>query len=135
LDDDCIPKYVADLTDVMHIFQSKNETNQWIEWNFKTAQIEPTHYSITTTGDESGEGHLQNWVLEGRNAQEKWRVLDERRSDSQLNGKSRIVTFDIKTRLRIRKIRLRQIGQNHDGTHELAFVALEFFGDLLRHSS
>jgi hypothetical protein len=64
-------KYVADLTDVEHIFASQDEENQWVEWDFKTAEIEPTHYSIQTHGGESGEGHLQNWVLEGRNAQEE----------------------------------------------------------------
>jgi hypothetical protein len=61
--------------------------------------------------------------------------LDERRGDSQLNGSARIVTFDVRNRLRVRKIRLRQIGPNHSGNHVLVFVALEFFGDLLRHSS
>jgi hypothetical protein len=118
----------------MHHFQSKDETNQWIEWNFKTAEIEPTHYSILTHGDESGGRHLQNWVLEGQNAQVEWRVLDERRGDSQLNGKGQTATFDIRTRLRLRKIRLRQIGLNHHREFVLAFTALELFGDLLRHS-
>jgi hypothetical protein len=134
-DDRYNAKYVADLTDVGHIFNSKNEGNQWIEWNFKNAEIEPTHYSIRTHSRDSGKAHLQNWVLEGRIGDEKWRVLDERHSDSQLNGSSRIAMFDISTRSRVRLIRLRQIGPNHSGDHELAFTALEFFGDLFRHSS
>jgi hypothetical protein len=114
-DDNWTAKYVADLTDVKHIFASKNEDNQWIEWDFKTAEIEPRHYSIRTTDDESGRGHLQHWVLEGRIGDEKWRVLDERHSDSQLNGRNRIAMFDISTRLRVRMIRLGQIGPNHYG--------------------
>jgi hypothetical protein len=135
LNDNWMAKHVTDLTDWNHIFQSKTEGNQWIEWDFKTAEIEPTHYSIRTHGDESGGNHFQHWVLEGRIGDKKWGVLDERRSDSQLNGKCRIATFDITTRLRIRKIRLRQNGPNHRGSHTLVFTALEFFGDLLRHSS
>jgi hypothetical protein len=103
------PKYVADLTDVDHVFVSKGQANQWIEWDFKTAQIEPTHYSVRTYDRESGGSHLQHWVLEGRIGDEKWRVLDERHSDSELNGSSRIAIFDISTRSRVRMIRLRQI--------------------------
>jgi hypothetical protein len=134
-DDNWKAKYVADLTDVLHVFQSKDEVNQWIEWDLKSVEIEATHYSIRTHGGKSGWNHLQHWILEGWNCQEMWRTLDERRSDSQLNGSGRIVTFDIKIRMRIGKIRLRQIGRNHRGDHVLAFTALELFGDLLRHSS
>jgi hypothetical protein len=128
-------KYVADLTDVEHMYASKNEPNQWIEWNFETAEIERTHYSILTHTGAPGSGHMQHWVLEGRNAQEELGTLDERRDDSQLNGRGRIATFDITNRLRIRMIRLRQIGPNHDGGHILKFVVLEFLGDLFRHSA
>jgi hypothetical protein len=99
-------KYVADLTDIDHEFASENETNQWIEWNFKAAEIEPAHYSIRTDIG-SGGGHLQHWVLEGRIGDEKWRVLGERYSDSQLKGSSRIPIVDISTRSHVRMIRLR----------------------------
>jgi hypothetical protein len=43
-------QYIADLTDVEHDFESKNEANQWIEWDFKTAHIESTHHSIRKYG-------------------------------------------------------------------------------------
>jgi hypothetical protein len=126
-DGDCFPRNAADFASG-DIFNSRNEANQWIEWDFKTAQIEATHYSIRTHGSDSGGCHLRNWVLEGRNGEEAWTVLDERSDDSELNGNTRIVTFDIKTRLRVRVIRLRQTGVNHRANHVLAFSALEFFG-------
>jgi hypothetical protein len=133
--DDCyLPRNAANLPPGS-IFQSKTEPNQWIEWDFKSAQIEATHYSIFTHGDASGGRHLRHWVLEGRNADEEWMVLDERRDDSQLNGNCRRVTFEIKTRLRVRVIRLRQTGVNHEGDHRLAFGAVEFFGRFFRPSS
>jgi hypothetical protein len=133
-DDNGLPRNAADLGPVF-IFQTMNEANQWIEWDFKTAQIEATHYSIFTHGGKSGSSHLRNWVLEGRNGHESWTVLDERRDDSQLNGKDRIVTFNVKTRLRVRVIRLRQTGVTHSGNRMLAFCALEFFGGLFRNGS
>jgi hypothetical protein len=126
-----LPRNAADLRSVTH-FQSANEPNQWIEWDFKDAQIEATHYSIFTHASESGMSHLQHWVLEGRNGDEEWTILDERRDDAQLNGKSHLVTFDIKTRMRVRVIRLRQTGVNHRGAHTLMFRALELFGRFFR---
>jgi hypothetical protein len=57
-EDDSLAKYAADLTDVKHIFVSKNEANQWTESDFTTAEIEPIHYSIRTHGDSSGTSHL-----------------------------------------------------------------------------
>jgi hypothetical protein len=38
-------------------------------------------------------------VIEGRNGKEKWIQLDERRNNSELNGKSRIATFESNSRL------------------------------------
>jgi hypothetical protein len=108
LNDRRIPKYAADLTDVEHSFHLKNAANQWIEWKFKTGEIEPTHYSIRTHRGDTGRGHLQNWVLEGRIGDEKWRILDERHSDSQLNGISRIAMFHISNRSHVRVVRFRQ---------------------------
>jgi hypothetical protein len=97
-DDRCLPRNAADLFSGS-IFRSKAIPNQWIEWDFKRTQIEATHYSIRTHDDESGGRHLRHWVLEGGNGNEEWMVLNERRDNSQLNGNSSRVTFEIKTRM------------------------------------
>jgi hypothetical protein len=110
--------------------------NQWIEWDFKTAKIEPSHYSINTNGDKAGGTHLQHWVIEGRNEEEEeWIRLDERRENSELNGSGRFATFEIANRVRVRILRLRQIGLNHRRDHILSFSAFEVFGEFFRHSS
>jgi hypothetical protein len=109
--------------------------NQWIEWNFKASEIEPTHYSIRTHNSKTRSSHLQNWVIEGRNEAEKWIKLDERRNDSQLNGPGRIATFEIVNRFRVRILRLRQIGLNHKGSPTLALAGFELFGDLFRNTN
>jgi hypothetical protein len=133
--DDChLPRNAADvLSDA--IFETKGGSEQWIEWDFKSSHIEATHYSIRTHGGASGSSHLRFWILEGRNADEEWIVLDKRNDDSQLNGKGRLVTFEIHTRMRVRKIRLRQTGVTHRGDEILAFGAVEFFGRFFRGSS
>jgi hypothetical protein len=130
---DRVPRNVADLRDD-HFFNSLNWSPQWIEWDFKTAQIEPTHYSIRTHGSEAGGLHLRHWVLEGRNFSESWQVLDCCSDDFELNGRYRTATFEIRTRLRVGKVRLRQTGLNHRGNDELAFCGFEFFGGLFRNT-
>jgi hypothetical protein len=56
--------------------KSKNESNQWIEWDFKSAEVELTGYSIRVRRSEGG---LQHWALEGRTDNERWKTLDEQR--------------------------------------------------------
>jgi hypothetical protein len=112
----------------MTVFGSMDAANQWIEWDFKSADIEPTHYSIRTHGGPSGGGHLREWVLEGRTGDEGWTVLDERRNDSQLNGVSLSATFEITSLLRVRSLRLRQTGFNHRGTMLSPFWLSRFSG-------
>jgi hypothetical protein len=43
-----------------------------IRWDFKTSEIEPTHYSIRTRAGEAGSPHLRHWVIEGRDEEKKW---------------------------------------------------------------
>jgi hypothetical protein len=134
VDETRCPKDAADLTWGSLYFESKAAVNQWIEWDFKASQIEPTHYTVRTHSEEAGGDHLRHRVIEGRNEEEKWIQLDERRDDSQMNGKSQIATFEIAKSFRIRILRLRQIGLNYAGNHVLAFNSFELFGELFRHS-
>jgi hypothetical protein len=132
-DDGCLPKNASNFTPGSPNVQSKCEMNQWIEWDFKTSQIKPTHYSIRTHRSGAGGGHLQHWVIEGRNdEEEEWIQLDERRDNSELNGKNRIATFEIANRVRIRILRLRQIGLNHRSNLTLAFHSFEVFGEMFK---
>jgi hypothetical protein len=87
LNENFVSKKSANLALHSPIFSSKNEANQWIEWNFKTSQIGPTHYSIRTHAEEAGGAHLRHRVIGGRNEEEEeeeeeWIRLDEGRDDS-----------------------------------------------------
>jgi hypothetical protein len=130
--EDCLPRNAVDLAWMSPIFASMAEERQWIEWDFKAVQIEVTHYAIRTHDGEAGGGHLRSWVVEGRNEEETWMRLDERREDSQLNGRARIAIFQIANPCRVRIVRLQQTGVNHRGDHMLAFNSFEIFGDLFR---
>jgi hypothetical protein len=129
-----VPRNVADFDLLSNLFNSKNQTNSWIEWDFKTGQIEATHYSIRTHDGEPGGGHLRHWVLEGRNGDEEWIVLDERPDDSQLNGQFQEATFEIAIPTSVQILRLRQTALNRRGDHALRFAAFEIFGNFVRYS-
>jgi hypothetical protein len=62
-DDDCVPKNAANFAWTGPNFQSKTDVNQWIEWDFKASQIEPTHYSIRTHTEEAGGADLRHFWL------------------------------------------------------------------------
>jgi hypothetical protein len=61
---DSDPKYAAWMAadlGTYSFFQSENEPEQWICFDFKTLRIELTHHTITTVYS----GYLKNWVIEG----------------------------------------------------------------------
>jgi hypothetical protein len=117
------PSPSADLT-TADFFKSKDESNQWIESDFKSAQLELTGYSIRVPRSEGG---LQHWALEGRTDREKWETLDEQRDHPQLDQDDQLLTFQIANQPRVRRIRLRQTGSNHNGSNRLVFFVVEFF--------
>lgn len=43
-----ISKYAVDFNDNENYFQSKNELNAWIKYDFLERKVRPTHYSIRT---------------------------------------------------------------------------------------
>jgi hypothetical protein len=67
-------------------------------------------------------------VLEGSIDGASWVELDHRENDTSLNSQGAIGTFDIASSSDYRYIRLRQIGVNSSGNHELVLNAIEFFG-------
>jgi hypothetical protein len=129
-----LPKNVAEFAPGSRIFESKDEENESIDWNFTPSQIDRALDCIRIDGRERGSCNLRHWVIQGRNEEEKWIQLDERWDDSQLNEMNQIGRFEIANPFRIRILRLRQIGLNHGCDHILAFSAFQLLGDLFGHS-
>jgi hypothetical protein len=109
-------------------FHSRNESNQWICFDFKAMKIRPTHYSIRTFGPGPNNYHLKNWVIEGSTDGESWVEIDRQENNTDLNGSFAIMVFNICTVDTFRMIRLRQIGLDHHGDNCLIFTAFELFG-------
>ena len=131
---DHYPKTVADFDDVQHFYESNDQPNSWIKFDFSQRKVRPTHYSIRTRNAGKGSRHLKNWVIEASNSNSEsdWNIIDFRNDISSLDGKSITQTFEIQNKLSknesFRYLRIRQTGVNTSNDHFLTLSALEFFG-------
>lgn len=134
-----ISKHAVDFEDNEHYFQSKNEPNSWLMYDFQDSKVKPTHYSIRTRPDGGkGDNHPKNWVIEGSNTEDDddWVILDSRNDITILDDSNASHTFEIQTQLEsnesFRYLRLRQTGPNTQtgNYYFLTLSALEYFGIL-----
>ena len=109
-------------------FQSRNEPNQWICYDFKGRRVAPVGYSIRT-----GFGYFpKSWVLEVSDdgSDDSWEVVDRRENNEDLDDRDITRNFLITARPpeSFRFIRLRQTGKNHDADDFLLLCSFEVFG-------
>ena len=128
-------KNAVDLdTDVF--YESKNEKDTWICYDFKEQRVIPTSYTVRTNGVAFGGSHLKSWVIEVSNDKHSWTEIDRRDNNNDLNGSHATRNFKIShvRRKRFRFFRLRQTGENHyhpGPNYYVTITALEIFGTLL----
>jgi hypothetical protein len=111
-----------------HYFQSRNEPNQWLCYDFKNRKIRPTHYSIHA---HSSNWYLRSWIFEGSMDGSRWIELDCYTNDQTTNSNHPIGTFSNSRDCECQFVRLRQTGVSASGYHHLVLYALEIFGDLI----
>jgi hypothetical protein len=107
-------------------FKSQNESGQWVCWEFRERFIRPTHYTIRSCDYN----YPKSWAFEGSMNGESWTELDRRKNDSHLKEDFAVHSFEVKSPLECRFVRLTQTGKNHNDSHYLAFCSLEIFGSL-----
>jgi hypothetical protein len=118
----------ADLTNTSNYFQSKNESNQWLCYDFKNRKVRRTHYSIHP---HSNNLYLRSWIVEGLLDGSNWSVLDRCVNNDEMTSAHPIGIFTVSQSNESRFLRLRQIGNNARGDDYLILYALEFFGKLI----
>lgn len=73
-------KYTVDLDDNYHYFQSSDDENAWLQYDFLNRKVKPSHYSIRTRHDQGkGSNHPRNW--ESKDQTMEWngqRLIHER---------------------------------------------------------
>jgi hypothetical protein len=124
-------KNAADLT-ANSIFNSVNEPNQWICYDFNRMKVKPTHYLIRSYyGGGVNYSNLKTWTVESSNDGAAWIRLDERTNNSELNSTNAVAMLVISQPQPVRMIRLQQTGPNHAGYNHLIFCSFEVIGTLL----
>ena len=134
--DNCLPKHVVDYYNQNYHFCSKNEENQWIQFDFKDRKVRPNNYSIQTNL-KINDCNPQNWVIEVSNSgkENEWIVVDSRQNVTNIQKSNQIDTFKIKKQISsnasYRFIRLRQTGKSTGNSNHLMLAAFEIFGALI----
>jgi hypothetical protein len=107
---------------------SSDAPNSWICFDFKENYVSLQHYTL-----KSHEGYLDffiEWVIEGSNDGNTWKVLDNRNT-RDLCGTSRVKTYECSTSKSnefFRFIRMRQTGKNSNNEDHLFLTNIELFG-------
>ena len=128
---------ILNYDDIGSFFQTQDEPNSWICFEFKKHQIIPFSYIIRTIDDENNY-HLKSWVVEVSNDKQEWLTIDEHQNDSSLKGRSRIHLFKISKHFdndSFKYIRIRQTGPNwyneDDRSHYLLIGCIDIYGTLI----
>ena len=113
-------------------FDSQDEPNSWICYEFKARSVIPTSYSVRSWGYGPGSCHLKSWVIEVSNDKVSWTEIDRQDNNNNLNDKyvTRNFTISQVPSESFRFVRLRQTGKSHSGYDFLTLSALEIFGTL-----
>lgn len=117
-------------------FQTKNESNPWLCFQFINHQLIPTNYTIrsvkTTIPDYY---HPRSWILEGSNNNSNWIKLDEQNDCTYLNGSNCCHTFSIQNQEKCKFIKIRLTcpswGKYNDN-NRLIIASIEFYGELIK---
>lgn len=132
------PKNSVDLENEENYFQTKNEQNSWLKYDFGDRKVCPSHYTIRSRpNDGKINHHPKSWVIEGSNTDNDndWQILDSRNDITVLEGAKLKHTFDIKNKKgSFRYLRIRQTGRNSYTYYHaffFTFSALEYFGTLI----
>lgn len=123
------PYNCVDLDDEMSCFESEDEPNSWICYDFQNLKVKANKYSIRTY--MNGFNHMMNWSIESSNDKNNWTILDNQKNQTIFNSdcKSKVFTLTNNDNF-YRYFRLRQTGPTKSGMNILNISALEFFGTL-----
>ena len=124
------PEFAIDFADETSYFESLDEPDSWIGFDFKSRRVSITHYALRTWFWPAGYQHLKSWVLEGSDDGQEWTELDRREDCPHLNNSSAVRRFKCELRVKCRHIRLRAIGQDHFNTNLVILSGFELYGRL-----
>lgn len=129
-----LPINVSLFDDINKVFQSGDQPNAWICFDFKEKRVVPFNYSIRSYYHYSKNAHHpKNWVIEASNDNKNWEIIDQQQNCSSLNGRYLSDTFKIEneSHKEFRFIRMRQTGLTWGGSNYLTIDSFELYGSLV----
>lgn len=128
--DNYLPKFVTQF-ESSNNFCSKNNDgfDNWICFDFKESKIIPTEYKIKSASSS----YPKSWVIECRNENESWEIVDEKKDCQFLNNSGAVYTFKIsnKVQKKFQYIRMRQTGPTWQNYKYLYINSFEIYGSLI----
>lgn len=112
-------------------FESNDEENSWIRFDFKKMRIAISHYTLKTWFWGPNFQHLKSWVVEGSDDGNEWTELDQREDENSLNDALAFRRFKCLIKVSCRYIRIRSTDTDHSGSNLLILNAVEFYGRLI----
>ncbi|KAK8842837.1 hypothetical protein M9Y10_025703 [Tritrichomonas musculus] len=116
-------------------YQSKDEENQWICFDFKERKIIPEYYSIKSCNGGPDNCHPKSWNVEASENGISWTELDRQRDCTIFNDDydliNNVASFPITRNVKARYIRIKQLGKNTGGNNFLYLQGIEFYGKLI----
>jgi hypothetical protein len=121
------PKHLAydvNCTPDQH-YHSRNESGQWVCWDFRQMSVRLTTYRIIAAW-------LKSWIVEGSVDGESWTEIDRKKNTQEFKDLKLLGTgsFVVAKPMECRFIRLTQTATNHNGSDILYLRDVEFFGTL-----
>ncbi|KAK8838021.1 E3 ubiquitin-protein ligase HTD1 [Tritrichomonas musculus] len=120
-------------------FQTQDETNSWICFEFKNHAVIPSGYIIRSYCDEN-ESHPKTWKFEGSNDLQSWATLDSQTNNDSLRGGGRVHLFPISGNedkdKPFKYLRIRQTGSNwyeyeNGSYYDLLMNSFEIYGRVI----
>lgn len=112
-------------------YDSKDEPDSYIIFDFKNYLVSITNYSIRSSNNPEP-SFLTHWAIEGSNDKAKWTTLDTRSGDTRLIGNLNSATFEITDQKNKNKkfqyIRIRITAKCTTDNYFLEMKHIEFFG-------
>lgn len=110
-------------------FCSKAELDNWLCFDFKERKIIPTEYTIMSAGSS----YPKSWVIECRNDNDPWEIVDEIKNCDLLNRSDAVHTFKInnQTSKKFQYFRIRQMGPTWQNFKYLYIRSFEIYGRLI----
>lgn len=130
LNSSCPPINVINY-DSSNCFQTYNQQDSWICFDFIENKVIPTCYQIRSFNGRKNDNHPKSWVIEGSNGNNIWIIIDEQKNCSYLNDVHKTHIFKISSSNQFRMIRMRLTEANWANNQYLIINSFEIYGKLI----